>query len=361
MLMTSLFLLLPFLATLLGPCSVKAMSSIAVAGFRPGYIHQHNGTSVALSPVELIERLEADPRENRHPLYRFASPESIFHTFDGCRRIRRGRSFSFFQGKDGRVGNVSSTPLGSDWILAESQQIVVHCTPTDVLRAYLSGDLQTKWNANTVLECKITEIQPPPTAAELKPQKNKRTPARTTKKQRRAGQWGATVQQSVQKDTSATSGAASEPHYQQDLVLKSQRIIRTTTGIMQYSQTICIDQIGGQPQHDTTSTAVATPKYVVRVQLLPDAPQTTDRKPFEALSVYVHLEQQGPHVHVYAAGLMKVNRRVIPQILGFDASGIAGGMAGKGTLWLAAHFQQQYDASLRQPQKQTTNPQAVGA
>lgn len=98
-----------------------------------------------------------------------------------------------------------------------------------------------------------------------------------------------------------------EPHYQQELlVLKSQRIIRTTTRIMQYSQAICIDQIGGQPPccHWIVLPLQDTTQHVVRVQLMPKAPHTTDRKPFEALNVDVHLEQQGPHVYVYAAGLM---------------------------------------------------------
>ena len=43
------------------------------------------------------------------------------------------------------------------------------------------------------------------------------------------------------------------------------------------------------------------------------------------------------HVHTWpdAAGVFEVNRRVVPNLLIFDASGIAGDMAGKGTLWLA--------------------------
>ena len=43
-------------------------------------------------------------------------------------------------------------------------------------------------------------------------------------------------------------------------------------------------------------------------------------------------------MQIYAAGLMKVNRRVVPNLIVFDASGIAGDQAGKGTLWLSAHF-----------------------
>jgi hypothetical protein len=36
---------------------------------------------------------------------------------------------------------------------------------------------------------------------------------------------------------------------------------------------------------------------------------------------------------------MKVNRKIVPNLVIFDASGIAGAMAGKGTLWLSKHFQ----------------------
>ena len=52
------------------------------------------------------------------------------------------------------------------------------------------------------------------------------------------------------------------------------------------------------------------------------------------------LEQNGDDVNRYADGIMKVNRKVVPNLIVFDASGIAGSMAGKGTLWLAAHFEE---------------------
>jgi len=54
----------------------------------------------------------------------------------------------------------------------------------------------------------------------------------------------------------------------------------------------------------------------------------------------VGLEQNGDDVNIYAGGIMKVNRKVVPNLIVFDASGIAGSMAGKGTLWLAAHFEE---------------------
>lgn len=43
---------------------------------------------------------------------------------------------------------------------------------------------------------------------------------------------------------------------------------------------------------------------------------------------------------IYAAGVMQVNRKVVPNLVIFDASGIAGSMAGKGTLWLSSFFDQ---------------------
>ena len=55
--------------------------------------------------------------------------------------------------------------------------------------------------------------------------------------------------------------------------------------------------------------------------------------------MYVGLQQVGPDVRIYAAGVFRVNRRVVPNLVVFDASGIAGDMAGKGTLWLAGHFE----------------------
>ena len=62
-------------------------------------------------------------------------------------------------------------------------------------------------------------------------------------------------------------------------------------------------------------------------------------EPFESLNVYVGLEQRGDDVHIYAAGVFEVNRRVVPNLIVFDASGIAGDMAGKGTLWLSGEFE----------------------
>ena len=61
-------------------------------------------------------------------------------------------------------------------------------------------------------------------------------------------------------------------------------------------------------------------------------------RPFNVLRVNVNLHQVGSNVEIYAAGLMKVNRKVVPNLVIVDAAGIAGSMAGKGTLWLSSHF-----------------------
>lgn len=214
---------------------------------------------------------------------RFQAPSAVHRALGGVRSAET--SFRSYRGRDGREGRVAATRLGGDWVLAESHQTAVACTPQQVMAAYLSGDLQTQWNRDTVLACGIVPEQ------------------------------------------AARNGGGS--CWRQDLVLRSQRIIARSTGVMRYSQRITVDQIGGQGH------------YCVTVQLDPESSATT-RKPFEALTVYISLQpnSQNPgDVDLYAAGLMKVNRSVVPK-LGplFDASGIAGSMAGKGTLWLAAHF-----------------------
>lgn len=206
---------------------------------------------------------------------RFQSPITIKNSFKTC----RSSPLKWYHGKDGRKGFVSSTRLGGDWVLAESEQVAPNCSTDEVLEAYLSGALQAKWNKKEVLECNF-----------------------------KLGHLGKC--------------------YRQDLVLKSQRIIKSQTGIMRYSQTITIDKIGEK-------------NYTVLVKLDPKQQSgSTTHKPFDSLNVYVGLEQKDKDVHIYAAGVMKVNRKVVPNLIIFDASGIAGQMAGKGTLWLAGFFEQ---------------------
>ena len=230
-------------------------------------------------------RLQAKLFKNDPSKFAFArlqSPEAVQRALPNCK-------FRFYRGKDGRQGYVSATKLSGDWVLAQSQQLAIDCTTEEVIRTYLSGALQTQWNAASVLDCQITPHQPDATS----------------------------------------SGDA---YYRQDLVLRSQRIIRSHTGVMRYSQRIVVDQIGKD-------------NYCVSVQLLEDPSTTTDRKPFDALQVYVALQQKGKDVCIYAAGIMKVNRKVVPNLIVFDASGIAGSMAGRGTLWLAAHFAKKKQSS----------------
>jgi len=217
----------------------------------------------------------------------FQSPSAIKNALSSC---RRDSSRKRFQGKDGRKGYISSTKLGGDWVLAESEQIAPDCTSEEVLRAYLTDKLQEKYNKKEVLECKFRE---------------------------RKGKLG-------------------EPCYEQDLVLKSQRVITSHTGIMRYSQTLSIDKIG---END----------YTVLITLDPDQQSiaTSKKKPFESLSVYVGLQQKGRDVKIYAAGVMEVNRKVVPNLLVFDASGIAGGMSSKATLWLAPYFNERKEMAAR--------------
>ena len=210
---------------------------------------------------------------------RYQSSKTIKHAFDNC---RNPSCFKWFQGKDGRKGYVSSTKLGGDWVLAESEQIAVDCTTKDVLKAYLTGSLQQEWNKDQVLNCQFHVRH---------------------------------------------KGLHHEPYYEQELTLKSQRVIASHTGIMKYSQTLSIDEIG----HGD---------YTVMVRLDPSKQiGSTVKKPFESLNVYVGLHQDGKDVKIYASGIMQVNRKVVPNLLVFDASGIAGQLAGKGTLWLAAFFE----------------------
>ena len=181
----------------------------------------------------------------------------------------------------------------SDWVLAESQQTAPHCTCEEVLAAYLDGGLQRRWSAD-----KVIDVQ-----------------------------------------TSAARTSRAEPCYVQDLVLHSQRVLARHTGVMRYSQRIVVDRVGAHA-------------YCVLVELVPERGvdggraergralrgASAGKRPFRSLAVYVHLAQRGADVDIYAAGVFEVDRRVVPHLVLFDASGIAADMAGKGTLWLSAHF-----------------------
>ena len=214
----------------------------------------------------------------RADAFRFARYQSL-RAMSACfESVRSMNAFKPHEGDDGRLGHVCSTKLGGDWVLAESDQVAPSCTCEQVLAAYLDGALQKKWNDDKVASAKF----------------------------------------SLKKDGRGK-------YYQQDLELLSQRVIRSKTGPMSYSQTIEIDRIG---KHN----------YCAHVQLDPNLPASA-RKPFESLNVYVGLEQRGDDVHIYAAGIFEVNRRVVPNLLVFDASAIAGDMAGKGTLWLSGEFE----------------------
>jgi len=228
---------------------------------------------------------------------RFQSPTSI------KKALRLSDEKKYYVGKDGRKGYVSSKKLGGDWVLARSEQVAVKTTTRAVLQAYLNGALQEKWNKKEVLKCIMS--------------------CKSYK-----GQQSSLGKELLSKRRTAI-GKNTGKYYQQDLVLKSQRIITSKTGIMKYTQTIAIDQIGSD-------------NFCAIIKLQDDAPSSTATrcKPFDSLLVHVGLVQDGDDVKIYANGVMKVNRKVVPNLIVFDASGIAGSMAGKGTLWLAAHFEE---------------------
>ena len=188
---------------------------------------------------------------------------------------RSSSSFKHHSAKDGRDGFYCSTRLGGDWVLAESKQIAKNCNPSEVLDAYLDGSQQKKWNEDKVQDIKITRTGPG---------------------------W-----------------------YKQEMVLKPQRVLTGKTTIMRYTQIIRVDKIGSD-------------SYNAYVQLDLNAKSNTKQRPFDILEVNVSVKQVGDDVHIYAAGLMRVNRSIVPNLIVFDASGIAGAMAGKGTLWLSSHF-----------------------
>ena len=202
---------------------------------------------------------------------RFQSPDAIDKAMDGC---RSSSSFKHLSSKDGKEGFYCSTRLGGDWVLAESKQIAKNCRPAEVLAAYLDGSNQKKWNEDKVQDIKIT---------------------------RTGIGW-----------------------YEQEMVIKPQRILTGKTTVMRYTQIIRVDKI--------------SEGFNAFVELDLNAKTNTKQRPFDILAVNVSMRQVGEDVHIYAAGLMRVNRSIVPNLIVFDASGIAGAMAGKGTLWLSSHF-----------------------
>jgi len=285
---------------------------------------------------------------------RFQSPISIHNALNS---IRSASSFKWFEGKDGRKGFVSSTKLGGDYVLAESEQIAVDCRTEDVLRVYLSEELHAHWNAKNCLECHITKFK-----------KKKNCPSHLSdnrervKKSPKLNLWfgkpndDTDERGQIQKHKSNNDVTRKDSYfYLQDLLLKSQRVIRSQTGPMRYQQIIEIDKVGHQ-NYSILVRLLKNKKNSKRENNHPleeqedlnSAITTTVKKPFESLQVYVGLEQMGSDVKIYAAGVFEVNRDVVPKIIVFDTSGLAGSIAGKGTLWLAGYFK---NASMKRKQK----------
>ena len=277
---------------------------------------------------------------------RFQSPASIRKALQS---VRSASSFKWYEGKDGRKGYVSSTKLGGDYVLAESEQIAVDCKAEHVLRVYLSGELQTRWNTNNCEACIVTKMK----KGENHPSELSCT-AEHQRIPRRLDFWSSSrgdgFKQSkkpnkVDSETS-TVDRNGKFFYLQDLFLKSQRVIRSQTGPMRYQQIIEIDKVG--KENYSILVRLLKNEHPLRQQEDPVSSMTaTDKKPFESLEVYVGLEQMGSDVKIYAAGVFEVNRNVVPKIIVFDTSGFAGSIAGKGTLWLAGYFEKRRNQKRR--------------
>ncbi len=303
---------------------------IGLAGYRSDYAEGNN---------TLVSREDLKNGLSQSSVFqRFQSPASIRKILQS---IRSGSSFKWFEDKEGRKGYFSSTKLGGDYVLAESEQIAIDCTTEDVLRVYLSGELQARWNTKNCDDCQITKFKKEKYPSQLS--------SLTKRNLRTLNLWSGRDNEPVEdvhdyQGNMEVSDKKDRYFYLQDLFLKSQRVIRSQTGPMRYQQIIEIDKVGPH-------------NYAVLVRLLKDgknsfsenilqrdsrfkAITTTAKKPFESLEVYVGLEQIGSDVKIYAAGVFEVNRRVVPKIMVFDTSGFAGAIAGKGTLWLAGYFEE---------------------
>ncbi len=304
--------------------------TVGLAGYRDDYA---DGNSTLPFQQELKHGFG-----QKFVFQRFQSPASIRKALQS---VRSASSFKWYEGKDGRKGNVSSTKLGGDYVLAESEQIAVDCKAEDVLRVYLSGELQTRWNTKNCKACIITKMK-----------KGKNHPSKlisTAEHQTISGRinfWSSNRKDgSKQSEKSkkidgeeSTMDGTEKFYYLQDLFLKSQRVIRSQTGPMRYQQIIEIDKVG-QENYSILVRLLKDDHPLRRQQDPANSMAATNKKPFESLEVYVGLEQMGSDVKIYAAGVFEVNRNVVPKIIVFDTSGFAGSIAGKGTLWLAGYFE----------------------
>jgi len=306
---------------------------IGLAGYRSDYAE---GNNTLLSREDLKSGLSQS-----FVFRRFQSPASIRMVLQS---IRSASSFKWFEDKDGRKGYVSSTKLGGDYVLAESEQIAIDCTTEDVLRVYLSGELQARWNTKNCDDCQITKFKKEKYPSQLgsHSSRNMRTLKLWSGKTNEPTEEAKDVQHD--QDNMNAVDRKDRHFYLQDLFVKSQRVIRTQTGPMRYQQIIEIDKVGPH-NYAVLVRLLKSGKNSIRESILQrdnrfNTITTTAKKPFESLEVYVGLEQMGSDVKIYAAGVFEVNRRVVPKIMVFDTSGFAGAIAGKGTLWLAGYFEE---------------------
>ena len=129
--------LMPWLALLLLAVPTAAEATLLGGLWVDGHRRQYEKPTV--------ERLRHGDAE-AFRFDRYQSPAAVKAAFDGC---RSRRSFRTHEASDGRRGLVSSTRLGGDWVLAESEQLAPVCTAEEVLRAYLTGSLQKEWKTPT--------------------------------------------------------------------------------------------------------------------------------------------------------------------------------------------------------------------
>ena len=309
---------------------------------------------------------------------RFQSPASVKASLDEC---RSRSSFRRHVGNDGRTGWVCSTTqlFGNgrgrgiinghdDWVLAESEQIARSCTTHDVVRAFLTEGLQKRYNADRVTNVHFTLCRRPPRRHRHHHHRQDKPNASHNSRacDRWWAYWSSHRRRHEEKesrddgrhcfDKDRDDDDNSYQYYQQDLELRSQWTLGGPTGPMRYSQKLVVDKIGAhgyscliqllEDDNDNeeepdalTSAKIRGRRHRRRMPTTHKRTRTNTKRPFESLYVYVGLQPHGEKdVYIYAAGLFRVNRQIVPNLVVFDASHLAGNLAGKGTLWLSAHF-----------------------
>lgn len=362
----------PSNSTALPPSSPQPQYILGIAKYKPHY------------QDSIITQPKFDPSSPQsYKFSRFQSPTAIFQSLPQTKFHHHSKD------EYNRTGFISHLKLKNDYLLVQSKQVAYGVNSEEVLKAYLNETLQMKYNGDDLLDCKfycrdilnIDEEDESDESDDINFSKNEVYSHVATEEsinKRKLKGMGSGLSSLLQRQKrqimkrlidqqeeyaikNINTCNPSSPkidtqygkYYQQILTLHSQRIIAKSTGIMKYKQNIFIDQIGND-------------NYSVIVQLDEDDQNrnhdndeevdgnnfnnftTTKCKPFDSLLVHVTIqqekqgnEQNQKKVNIYANGIMKVNRNVIPDLILFDTRGIAGTMAGRGTLWLSGYFEEQ--------------------